>query len=157
MELSLRALGSYAIQQQVLKDIEDLIKTCKFEGLIPIHLSVGPVFIEIGCAHSVRSELKIKDWPYQVHHNSQVIMFMFKEHILETYKSCDRKSGVFDKTDSVVIFFDPDEEYITLYVANPNRKKKKNEPTNKDGHPIEKLKYEPEDILAKFDGLKVEQ
>jgi hypothetical protein len=158
MEISLKTLGSYEIQAQILKDIEDLLKTCQYEGLTPLYISVGSIFLEVNSANKVRSDLQVSDWNYHIEKHFPVLRNMFVEYRLELYKRCAANSGVFDRNEDIVIFFDPDEAYVSLYVANTKKKAKtKSEPQTRSGHPVSKLQYEDEDILVDFNGLKSNQ
>lgn len=144
MSYSFKTLGSNELQSQVLKDIDDLFRSCQLEKLIPICLVVGKTFLLISCAQYVKEQLKIKDWEYQVSNNYEKLSEMHKELILNTLRKCERDSGIFDISDDLLIYFDPDEEYISMQVINP-------ELENLDEESIEILKYEEDDILSEFD------
>ena len=155
--LSLRTLGSEELQTQVVKDIEDLLKTCNYEGLVPLFLVVGTTFIKISCAQSLRQDLKIHDWDYQVDNNYSKLAELYEEVRTKTIKKCNAKEGLFDKSRDMSIFYDPDESYISIMAINPNKKAKPGESSVKSGQPVEHLYFEEPDILTKFFGDKVDQ
>lgn len=155
--LSLRTLGSVKLQQQVVKDIEDLLKTCNYEGLIPLFLVVGTTFVEISCAQSLRQDLNIKDWEYQVDHNYSKLSEIYNNVRLKTLKDCNSKNGMLDRAKEMSIFYDPDERYISIQAINPNKKAKPGESRVKSGQPVEQLFFEEPDVLPEFYGDKVDQ
>jgi hypothetical protein len=82
---------------------------------------------------------------------------MYVHMLLTTYEECIQNNGIFDQYESLTVYFDPEEYYVSLHVANPTRKAEKFEHCTKDGHPVEIYRYEYEDILIKYNGELIYQ
>jgi hypothetical protein len=176
---SLKALGSKEIQQQLLEDLADLMSNCYSTQLVPIYLGVGQTFIDIFCVKTIISKFNIANWEYTVEHNHKYILDIFYSIKLSILESCLKNNGyllkekepcvLFDGPDVEVkdpepfnamltlsIYYDTEEEYLTLYALNPKRKAMEDE-MSVDGHPLEVLYYREGTFLNFFDGYLIEQ
>ena len=146
---SLKTIGSKEFQQQILKDIEDLLKTCHLEKLIPLYLVVGRSFLEISCVQHLKNELNIEDWDSQLNKEYNTLSEMFHETRLNTVRKCEENYGIFDLSEELVIYFDPEEEYLSIHAIDESIiKKKKKRKIDKDC--IQILRYEKDEILTDF-------
>jgi hypothetical protein len=170
-------LGSKEIQQQLLEDLADLINNCYGMNLTPLYLSVGQTFIDIFCVKTIISKFNISNWEYTLEHNYKYITEIYNSIKVSILEGCEENGGyllkenensvLFDGTENVDpepfnalltlnVFYEDEEEYMTLYTANTNRKPDEGE-TTVDGHPIEVLYYKEGSFLNTFDGYLIEQ
>ncbi len=151
-ELPLKTIGSSELHEQVLDDIDNLIKEARKQNLKPFILVVGPLFIEIGSAQSLIQELKIPDWEKAISELGDIMKNLLSDKILSIRKMCESKNGMFasDTIKGINVFFDPDEPYMTLKCVDPATKGEPGEAVTKDGYLILTMKFRKEEILVEF-------
>jgi hypothetical protein len=152
MNLSLRVLESVEIREQILKDIDELLDIAGKKQMKPVILVIGKLFIDVGIMKLLKDTLVpmvVKD---EIEKDSQTISYLFKTKKLSAYNSYEAKSGDFSSEEEkrFKVFFDPEEEYMCLIVADPHTKAKEEESQTADNHPYYFLKFKKEEILANF-------
>lgn len=150
--LSYRDLGSEKLHANVIEDINSLFDLALQKELVPIIMIVGNLFIDIDIVHSLIIENRIEVWETELEQNFKNIKELIYRKKLETLEAYEKKSGLigFDTDKNLNIYFDPEEQYIKLLCADPNKKADKSDPQTKDGHPYFLLRYNNNQILVKF-------
>lgn len=152
MNLPLSLLGTKDLRNQVVSDVERIFNLASNQGLVPVTLAVGPIFIELAAAHSVISTYKIEDWESHVGNNPCFISELFAKHKKKLLDSSLQKDGLIrlDEKTGATIFFDPEEEYMNLTCVDRTKKAKDNEPSSGDGYLLRSFRYDPEKILPDY-------
>lgn len=155
---SIALLGSQETHDTMIADICDLVDKSEEEDLRPIAIRLGTLFLEIAICTSMRTEQEIPadEWPSYVESYRDQISKAFtayKTQILQKIeKSANgRRDRIFDQLPQTVkVFFDPEEPYISLVTCNPKRKARPSEPASKDGYLIVTLKLSDAEIFPDY-------
>lgn len=152
IDLSLSFLCSSDTYDQVLKDIDELISYSLEQKFHPFILVVGNIFVEITCARLVCKEVENS----KKYKNIEKFDLgnIIEERRLTMYKKCEEQGGKigFDKTRKLILFYDPDEFYISLQCIDKSRKATQKELMTGDGYPICSLRYKSADTLEELFG-----
>lgn len=156
MHDSLLFLCDDATYSNVLRDVDELIDFAKQKQFKPIILVIGSVFLEILCAKLVKDSLKLKKNLL----SNKVIRDAFRQKLLEKrfyyYSRCENNHGKIglDRSRNVVIFYNPDETYLSIQCVDGSRKAVQAEACSGDGYPICSLKFkDTEDLRQIFGSL----
>ena len=152
LNLSLRILNSDEVREQILKDIDHLLEMADKEKVKPVILVIGTIFVETGIMRILSEILTPQVIKEELDLNPQDISGIFKVKKLSSYNNYELKSGDFSTEEEkrFKVFFDPDEEYMCLIVADPNQKAKEGDSQTADNHPYYFLKFKPEEVLGNF-------
>lgn len=152
LELPLKSVGSNELHEQVLNDIESLILRSNSRKFRPLILVVGPLFIEVGAAQTLVQDLNIPNWEQSVLEFKGIMTELLLNKRLSIMKMCETKNGEFaqESIKGMSVFFDPDEEYLSLRCVDTNTKGSDKDPTTKDGYLIVTLRFRREEILPDF-------
>ena len=150
--IKFKDLGSPELRDQVFNDIEYILETAVTRGLIPKIMVVGSFFIHFGSVETVMVELGIKSWHEAISDDSPILKDIVNTKVLNTYTTCEGNFGKFshNKERGIDIYFDPDEEYISLRCIDPTTKSDKPECSTKDGYMIVTLFFEEKEILPSY-------
>lgn len=151
--ISIRSLGTSDIYKQLVGDIELLFEKAVEQKLVPRLMVVGPVFLEIASVQALIRELQIDDWDVQVNESLPILSELISNKILTVYKMCDEHHGKFgeDPKEKISIYFDPEEDYITLQCVNPKIKSKNPaDIKTKDGYPYLCINLDLDEVLIDF-------
>jgi hypothetical protein len=146
VKYSLATLGSKYVEERVMEDIEELYEVAESNQFQPIILSVGPLFLDICSVHSIISELQIQNWIEELEQNRLIIAEMVNTRISQYYIQCEAADGIFDVDEArkVVLYFDPDDPYITLICKVEE---------DDDGAMLRSLKLKEEEILPEIQNI----
>lgn len=151
--LPLKVVGSQALRDQISKDIEDLVELAKQKKLKPVLLVVGDVFLESLTAQSLIVDMRLFSWEEEVKNNLEIISQLFYSKKLNFLHECESREGLVteDLDYRIKIFFDPDEDYLSMTCADPKSKVNKSEQiSTADGYSYFKIKFKPEETLVNF-------
>lgn len=162
---SLALLGSQATHDTMIADICDLVDKSEEEDLKPIAIRLGTLFLEIAICTSMRTQQDISgtEWPLYVDEYRDQIAEAFQAYKLEILDKIaksgnGRRDRLFDQLpESVKVFYDPDEPYISLITCNPKKQAKRGEPSSKDGRLIVTLKLSDKEIFTDYRDLHKNQ
>lgn len=151
MSFSFLTLSSDQLHNRILKDISGLLKTCRYEGLEPLYLIVGPIFVEVTCTQVIIDELGGHSLEDILETNCSDLSEMFNKLKLKYYSNCEGNLGIFDSNSGVTVFFDPDQSYLELHAVNPKKKAAKGECKVGSGHLVVTLSA---DVVSLFEDFK---
>lgn len=144
---TLSYLGSEELYERIIKDLNDLMHSAFDYGYIPAQLVVGRLFVEMSCCHSIIVDLSIGNWAELCVSNRKCLTELLAERLLEVIKSLEEKEGYLGAKETVDIFYDPDEPYLSLYAIYPHQDPEDSgEVTTGDGYPIRRFRFKDEEI-----------
>lgn len=158
---SISLLGSQSTHDTMIADICDLVDKSEEEALKPIAIRLGTLFLEIAICTSMRTEQEVPadDWPLYVEKFRDQISQAFIAYKLEILSKIDKSANgrtdrLFDQLpQSVKVFYDPEEPYISLITCNPKKKAVGTQPSTKDGYLIVTLKLSEHEIFPDYRDL----
>ena len=162
---SIALLGSQETHDTMIADICDLVDKSEEDNLRPIAIRLGNLFLEIAICTSMRTEQEIPadEWPLYVEQYREQISAAFTAYKTEILRKIEnsangRRDRIFDQLPQTVkVFYDPDEPYISLITCNPRKKARKLEPSSKDGYLIETLKLPDSEIFSNYTDMSYNQ
>lgn len=152
MQNTLSYLGSTELYEKIITDLNEIIQAAFESGYIPIQLSVGRLFVEMSCCHSLIVDLEIQDWSKMCEKNPRVLSELLEDRLVEVLAVLEENSGFLGEKETIEIYYDPDEPYISLNAIYPQKSEGYEEYTTGDGYPIRRFRFkddelEPSDFL----------
>jgi hypothetical protein len=154
---SLRLLGSKELEADIIRDLDQLILTIEEKELKPLYLVIGKFFIDVGVAQALQEDLSIGNWDREIDLYTNQISKVYSNKKLQVLENTEKKNGTKDSNLGMKVFFDPDEEYISMKVVNPGQKADVGEKSTGDGHAIISLDIKPSEVLNNYIQLKINQ
>ena len=138
---SLRILGSNELSNQLRKDTKELVETAAAQKVKPVMFIVGKIFVDVLIARFLRKNLNLYDnWDHEMDNYYSEVSLLQKEEQYKAYCDCEQNDGSIAlgedrQSTDFPVYFDPEEEYMCLIVADPATLAKPEESQTKDGHP----------------------
>lgn len=152
INLSLKLLDCEEVREQILKDIDSLLDIAKDKKMKPVILVIGNIFVDVGIMRTLRETISPLVLCDEVDNNPQYVSDLFKMKKLDSYKKYEQKSGDFSSEEEkrFKVFFDPEEDYMCLIVADPSKKAEIDESQTADNFPYYFLKFRSDEVLDEF-------
>jgi len=150
---SFKLLGSKELKKQIASDTDDLLKMARGKKLKPVILIVGSTYLDSGTIHALSLDIQPFDWDRELELNKDLVIELYKERKLLFLEDCEMKGGLIGKDEDlgVIIYFDPDEEYLCLVCADGKTKgNKKDQVLTADGYSYFRVSFKPEETLLNF-------
>lgn len=141
MKNSLIFLGSDELYIKFIEDLNSIMYYAFQAEYLPIQLTVGRLFVEMSCCHSIMVDLDIEDWKEACTKNREPLVALLNERVLDVMKTLEPSDGKLGDKGELDIYYHPDEPYISLYAVGISVKAEPNEKTTAEGLPIRKFSY----------------
>jgi hypothetical protein len=157
MDISLFLMGTEDLEKIILNDLEDLTKVAKEYGLKPATLIIGKFFIEVTAIKMLQGYLNIKtdlDWRFELAQNLDIISTLYTDQLSQLYSKCDKNNNIldYDPNKKISMFFDPDEEYLSLMCIKDSPETRQNLKNKKEVE-FHKICFKPGEFLYLFEEI----
>lgn len=149
MNLNYSFLCSDELFDRITADIKELIETAQRSQLKPTILLIGRVFLDLGVSRSICQEYKINKISLDLKEFFSSMSQIFQERLLKLMLKCEQEDGFVgsDKNYNIELYFDPDEDYMSLLCIDPITRPVEGDLVDDSGKKILTLSFDKEQLI----------